>query len=469
MNEKDLLKSIGDRKYPYGNPYDAPHFRFPKGFSRSTVEAISAFRKEPDFMKNFRLQAYDKLQTMPFPKWSSLNLPEIDLDSFSYFSELDRESVEDDDIVQVMNYLNVGRGGTKVATEFIMDSSSVFSTVQKRFSDLGIVVCSISQALADYPELVQKYLGSVVPAGDNYFAALNSAAFSDGTFVYVPRGVRCPFDVSTYFRINSKNVGQFERTLIVADEGSAISYLEGCTAPAFSEVQLHAAVVEIVALDDSSVSYSTVQNWYPGDADGVGGVYNFVTKRGIAHRRSSISWTQVETGSAKTWKYPSVVLLGDDSQGTFNSISVTKHFQQADTGTKMMHIGNRSKSNVNSKSVVVNRSSNTYRGMISASANCRDAVNFTNCDTLLLDAEGRSQAHPVILSESDSMHFEHEASTASISEKQMAYLFQRGISEREACNLVVHGFCKDILKSLPLEFEVEARQLLQMHLKDAIG
>jgi Fe-S cluster assembly protein SufB len=467
-NEQEVIDTLINQTYPYGQSYELEQRCLPRGLNLSIIKEISRLRGEPQFMLDFRVSAYEVLQTKQVPNWSALQLPKLDLDSLCYFVELDKTSV-DQKLPGIMQDLGVQTNNPKLTTEFVLDSSSVFNNLQQQYKELKIVVCSISNAIQQYPELIQKYLGTVVPAGDNYFSALNAAVFSDGTFVYIPAGVHCPIDISTYFRLNTPGLGQFERTLIVAEQDSSLSYLEGCTAPAFSEHQLHAAVVEIVALDRSTVCYSTVQNWYPGDKDGVGGVYNFVTKRGIAHRQATVTWTQVETGSAITWKYPSVILLGDQSQGHFNSIAVTNHHQQADTGTKMTHIGAGTVSSIVAKSIVTGSSHNTYRGRVSMTPTSIGAQSYASCDSLIIGQAATSHTYPMIVSGQKQATIEHEATTNSISEQQLMYLAQRGLKERESCILVVKGFCKGILNKLPLEFAVEAQQLLDLCLSDAIG
>jgi Fe-S cluster assembly protein SufB len=468
-NEQDFINTLLHKEYPHGQAYDIEQRCLPRGLTQDTIREISRLRYEPEFMLDFRLQAYDILRTKSVPQWSSLNLPDLDLDSLCYFSEIIEGSLTSTKLYDMMQDLGVQANNPKLTTEFVLDSTSVFNNLHQQYSSLNIIVCSISQAIQNHPELIKRYLGSVVPASDNYFSALNAAVFSDGTFVYIPEGVSCPFDISTYFRLNTKGLGQFERTLIIAENGSSVSYLEGCTAPAFSEHQLHAAVVEIIALDHSTVSYSTIQNWYPGDKNGVGGVYNFVTKRGLAHQYASITWTQVETGAAVTWKYPSVVLLGKHSQGHFNSIAITKYAQQADTGTKMTHIGEGTVSSIVAKSIVAGSSSNTYRGRVAMTPSSIGARSYSSCDSLILGKHARSHTYPVIVSGQKQASIEHEATTVSISAQQLIYLAQRGLGEREASILVVKGFCKSILSKLPLEFAIEAQQLLNLCLFDAIG
>ena len=456
---------------------------FPKGLNEDIIRMISRRKNEPDFMLTWRLKAFAAWQQMKEPDWAKINYPRIDYQNISYFAAPKKkiESLADLDpeIRATFEKLGIplkeqevlaGVKGAPVAVDAVFDSVSVGTTFKKTLADLGIIFCSFSEAVQEHPELVEKYLGSVVPVRDNYFSALNSAVFSDGSFCYIPKGVRCPMELSTYFRINASGTGQFERTLIIADDDSYVSYLEGCTAPSRDENQLHAAVVELIAHENAFIKYSTVQNWYPGNKDGVGGVYNFVTKRGLCKGNNSrISWTQVETGSAITWKYPSCVLKGDNSIGEFYSVAVTNNHQQADTGTKMIHLGRNTKSTIVSKGISAGKSSNAYRGLVRISGKAEGARNHSQCDSLLIGSRCSAHTFPYIEVKNNSAVVEHEATTSKVSEEQLFYLRQRGLSEEEAVSLVVSGFCKEVFLELPMEFAVEAQKLLQVSLEGSVG
>ena len=452
----------------------------PPGLNEDVIRFISAKKGEPEWLLDWRLEAYKKWQSMPLPTWAHLDHPPLDFDEVSYYSApksmADRpQSLDEVDPELLRTYEKLGiplheqEMLAGVAVDAVFDSVSVGTTFKAKLLEAGVVFCSISEAVHEYPELIKPYLGSVVPQGDNFYAALNSAVFSDGSFVYIPKGVRCPMELSTYFRINEAKTGQFERTLIVADEGSYVSYLEGCTAPMRDENQLHAAVVELVALPGAQIKYSTVQNWYPGDENGKGGIYNFVTKRGVAHENSKISWTQVETGSAITWKYPSVILRGDNSVGEFYSVALTRHMQQADTGTKMIHLGKNTTSTIISKGISAGRSSNTYRGLVRISPRAENARNFTQCDSLLLGDTCGAHTFPYIESRNPSAMIEHEATTSKVSDDQLFLCRNRGIDPEKAVSMIVNGFCKEVFKELPMEFAVEAGKLLEVSLEGAVG
>ncbi len=458
----------------------------PKGLTEDTVRYISAKKNEPEWMLDWRLKAFRIWQTLETPDWAKLNVPPIDYQDAYYYAEpkakpkLGSLDEVDPEILEVYKKLGIPieeqkvlanvEGARRVAVDAVFDSVSVATTFREELSRAGVIFMSISEAIREYPDLVRKWLGKVVPVRDNYFATLNCAVFSDGTFVYIPEGVRCPMELSTYFRINAENTGQFERTLIIADKGSYVSYLEGCTAPQRDENQLHAAVVELVAMDDAEIKYSTVQNWYPGDADGKGGIYNFVTKRGLAQgARSKISWTQVETGSAVTWKYPSCVLNGEDSVGEFYSVAVTNNYQQADTGTKMIHNGKGSRSTIVSKGISAGRSNNTYRGLVRVAPGAEGVRNFTQCDSLLLGDQCGAHTVPYIEVRNPSAQIEHEATTSKISDDQLFYAMQRGLSSEDAVALIVNGFAREVLKQLPMEFAVEAQKLLGISLEGSVG
>jgi Fe-S cluster assembly protein SufB len=467
-------------KYKYGFVTDIEMERAPKGLSEETVRFISARKGEPDWMLEWRLGAYRRWLSMNEPKWARVHYPPIDYQNAYYFAapkaQPKKASLDEVDpkLLETYNKLGIPLSEQMalagVAVDAVFDSVSVATTFKEKLNEAGVIFCPISEAIRDYPELVRKYLGTVVPVTDNFFATLNSAVFSDGTFVYVPKGVRCPMELSTYFRINASETGQFERTLIVADEGSYVSYLEGCTAPKRDENQLHAAVVELVALDNAEIKYSTVQNWYPGDEEGKGGIYNFVTKRGDCRgARSKISWTQVETGSAITWKYPSCILRGDESIGEFYSIAITNHFQQADTGTKMIHLGKNTRSRIISKGISAGKAQNTYRGLVSVYGKADNARNFTQCDSLLIGGDCGAHTVPYIESRNSSARIEHEATTSKIAEDQLFYCLQRGIGQEEAVALIVNGFCKEVLQQLPMEFAVEAQKLVGISLEGSVG
>ncbi|MCB2014423.1 MAG: Fe-S cluster assembly protein SufB [Sphingobium sp.] len=472
--------------YEHGWSSDIEQEFAPKGLSEDTVRFISAKKEEPEWMLDWRLKAYRHWLTMETPDWAKLNVPAIDYqDAYYYAAPKKKETIAsldevDPEILRVYEKLGIPieeqkvlagvEGARKVAVDAVFDSVSVATTFRKELEEAGVIFRSISEAIREYPELVKKWLGKVVPMHDNYFAALNCAVFSDGTFVYVPEGVRCPMELSTYFRINAENTGQFERTLIVCDKGAYVSYLEGCTAPQRDENQLHAAVVELVTLDDAEIKYSTVQNWYPGDEQGKGGIYNFVTKRGLCQgRNSKISWTQVETGSAITWKYPSCVLNGENSVGEFYSVAVTNNYQQADTGTKMIHNGKNSRSTIISKGISAGKSSGTYRGLVRVGPGAENVRNFTQCDSLLLGDQCGAHTVPYIEVKNPSAQIEHEATTSKISDDQLFYAMQRGLDTESAVGLIVNGFAKEVLQQLPMEFAVEAQKLLGISLEGSVG
>ena len=462
----------------------------PKGLNEDIIRLISSRKEEPEWLLAWRLKAFAAWQKMTEPHWAMVDHPPIDYQDLHYYAapkqKVGPKSLDEVDPELLAMYEKLGiplkerailagvepEEGARpdIAVDAVFDSVSVATTFRKTLSAAGVIFCPISEAVRDHPDLVRKYMGSVVPAGDNFFAALNSAVFTDGSFVYIPKGVRCPMELSTYFRINARNTGQFERTLIIAEEGSHVSYLEGCTAPQRDENQLHAAVVELVAMDDATIKYSTVQNWYPGDAEGRGGIYNFVTKRGACRgARSKISWTQVETGSAITWKYPSCILYGDDSVGEFYSVAVTTNRQQADTGTKMIHLGRNTRSTIVSKGISAGRSNNTYRGQVKISPKAHGARNHTQCDSLLIGDQCGAHTVPYIESRNPTAKVEHEATTSKIADDQLFYCRQRGLSEEDAVNLIVNGFCKEVLKELPMEFAVEAQKLLAVSLEGSVG
>jgi len=481
MEEQDkILEEVTSREYQFGFVSDFDMDTIPKGLNEDVVRMISAKKGEPEFMLNFRLEAFRKWQKMAMPDWAYLKIPPIDFQEIIYYAAPKKkqqyESLDevDPDLLETFNKLGIPLEEQKilsgVAVDAVIDSVSVKTTFKETLAEKGIIFCSFSEAVKEHPDLVQKYLGMSVPVTDNYFAALNSAVFSDGSFCYIPKGVRCPMELSTYFRINAAGTGQFERTLIVADDESYVSYLEGCTAPMRDENQLHAAVVEIIALDRAEVKYSTVQNWYPGDKNGKGGVYNFVTKRGVCRGESSkISWTQVETGSAITWKYPSCILMGDNSVGEFNSVAVTNNYQQADTGTKMIHIGKNTKSTIISKGISAGRSDNSYRGLVKVLPGASNARNFSQCDSLLLGSNCGAHTFPYIEVANKSSIIEHEATTSKIGEDQIFYCNQRGISTEDAIGMIVNGYAKEVLNKLPMEFAVEAQKLLQISLEGSVG
>jgi Fe-S cluster assembly protein SufB len=476
----DQVRALADEKYKYGFVTDIESETAPKGLDESTVRFISAKKDEPEWLLEWRLRAYRQWLTMPEPKWARVSFPAIDYQDAYYFSAPKTKdgpkSLDEVDPELLRTYEKLGIPLREqemlagVAVDAVFDSISVATTFRHKLAEKGVIFCSISEAIKDYPDLVRKYMGSVVPYGDNKHACLNSAVFTDGSFVYIPRGVRCPMELSTYFRINAANTGQFERTLIIADEGSYVSYLEGCTAPMRDENQLHAAVVELIALDDAEIKYSTVQNWYPGDENGLGGIYNFVTKRGACRgRNSKISWTQVETGSAITWKYPSCILQGDNSVGEFYSIAITNNMQQADTGTKMIHLGKNTTSRIIAKGISAGKSQSTYRGLVRMGAKAKGARNYTQCDSLLIGDQCGAHTVPYIESRNASAQIEHEATTSKISEDQLFYCRQRGIGEEDAVALVVNGFCREVLQQLPMEFAVEAQKLVAISLEGSVG
>ncbi len=479
-SEVEKIKSITGKEYKYGFVTDIESETLPPGLNEEIIAQLSAIKKEPEFLLEWRLKAFRRWQQMEEPRWSKVKYPAIDYQKISYYSAPKKKPAYnnldevDPELLRTYERLGIPLEEQKqlagVAVDAVFDSVSVATTFKKKLEELGIIFCSFSEAVQNHPDLVRKYLGSVVPAGDNFYAALNSAVFSDGSFVYVPKGVRCPMELSTYFRINAAETGQFERTLIVAEEGSYVSYLEGCTAPRRDENQLHAAVVELVALRDAEIKYSTVQNWYPGDEHGKGGIYNFVTKRGICKEENSkISWTQVETGSAITWKYPSVILKGDNSIGEFYSVALTNNYQQADTGTKMIHIGKNTKSTIVSKGIAAGRSDNSYRGLVKVLKNAENARNFSQCDSLLIGDKCGAHTFPYIEVNNTSTQMEHEATTSKIGEDQIYYLNQRGISTEDAISMIVNGYCKEVFRELPMEFAVEAQNLLSLSLEGSVG
>jgi Fe-S cluster assembly protein SufB len=476
----DILDELTSSDYKYGFYTDIEMDQAPKGLNEDTIRFISAKKNEPEFMLEFRLKAFRHWKTMKEPKWAHVNYPPIDFQDIIYYSAPRKkpqyESLDevDPELLETFEKLGIPLNEQKmlagVAVDAVMDSVSVATTFRETLEEKGIIFCSFSEAVQKHPELVKKYIGSVVPYTDNFYAALNSAVFSDGSFCYIPKGVRCPLELSTYFRINAANTGQFERTLIVAEEGSYVSYMEGCTAPMRDENQLHAAIVEIIALKDAEVKYSTVQNWWPGDKNGRGGVYNFVTKRGICEgENSKISWTQVETGSAITWKYPSVVLLGDNSKGEFYSVAVTNNMQQADTGTKMIHLGKNTKSTIISKGISAGKSNNSYRGLVKSTRKAENARNFSQCDSLLLGDKCGAHTFPYVEVGNKSTIVEHEATTSKISEDQLFYCLQRGMDMESAIGLIVNGYAKEVLNKLPMEFAVEAQKLLSISLEGSVG
>ena len=469
-----------DKNYEFGFTTEIDSETLPPGINEDVIRIISSKKNEPEFLLNWRLKAFAYWKTLKTPDWSQLNIDPIDYQSISYFSQPKQsnapKSLDEVDPKLLETYEKLGiplherAQLAGVAVDAVFDSVSVVTTFKDKLAEAGVIFCSFSEAVQDHPQLIKKYLGKVVPYRDNFFAALNAAVFSDGTFVYIPKGVRCPMELSTYFRINEAKTGQFERTLIIADEDSYVSYLEGCTAPMRDENQLHAAVVELITLNNAEIKYSTVQNWYPGDEQGKGGIYNFVTKRGDCRgKNSKISWTQIETGSAITWKYPSCILRGDNSKGEFHSIALTNNLQQADTGTKMVHLGKNTKSKIISKGISAKQSQNTYRGLVSMSKGASDSRNYTQCDSLLIGNKSGAHTFPSINVKNSTSILEHEATTSKISDDQLFYCQQRGIDEEEAIGLIVSGFCKEVLKELPMEFAVEARALLQVNLEGAIG
>jgi len=477
--EKELKKELDNKPYEFGFVTDIESDKAPVGLNEDIVKLISSKKKEPQWLLNYRLKAFQIWKTMKEPDWAHVKYTKPDFQNISYYSapkkkkELQSLDEVDPELLKTMEKLGISIEEQKklsgVAVDFVMDSVSVATSFKDKLGELGIVFCSFSEAVQDHPELIKKYMGTVVPYTDNYYAALNSAVFSDGSFCYIPKGVKCPMELSTYFRINESGTGQFERTLLIADESSYVSYLEGCTAPSRDENQLHAAVVELIALDKAEIKYSTVQNWYPGDKNGKGGVYNFVTKRGICGYRSKISWTQVETGSAVTWKYPSCILKGDYSIGEFYSVAVTNNFQQADTGTKMIHIGKNTKSTIISKGISAGKSQNSYRGLVKIGKGAKNSRNFSQCDSLLMTDQCGAHTYPYIECENPTATVEHEATTSKIGEEQLFYCMQRGISEEKAISLIVNGYAKEVLNKLPMEFAVEAQKLLEISLEGSVG
>ena len=479
-NDKNLIESVTNEQYKYGFVTDVETDLIEKGLNEDVICRISEMKQEPEWLREFRLNAYRKFLKMEMPEWAHLNIPPINLQDIIYYAAPKKkkqlESLDEVDpaLLETFDKLGISLDEQKrlsgVAVDAVMDSVSVKTTFRDTLEKAGVIFCSFGEAVKNYPDLVKQYLGSVVPASDNYFAALNSAVFSDGSFCYIPKGVRCPMELSTYFRINASGTGQFERTLIVADQASYVSYMEGCTAPRRDENQLHAAIVEIVVMQDAEVKYSTVQNWYPGDKDGKGGIYNFVTKRGICKgNNAKLSWTQVETGSAITWKYPSCVLQGDNSVGEFYSVAVTNNHQQADTGTKMLHIGRNTKSTIISKGISAGKSQNSYRGLVRVNKAAENARNYSQCDSLLLGDKCGAHTFPYIKVENQSSVVEHEATTSKISEDQLFYCRQRGISQEQAIGLIVNGYAKEVLNKLPMEFAIEAQKLLSLSLDGSVG
>lgn len=477
--EQELKKELETKEYAYGFYTDIESDTIPIGLNEDTVRAISKKKEEPEWMTAWRLEAFKHWKKMKEPEWANVHYTKPDFQAISYYSAPNKKpkynSLDevDPELLDTFKRLGISLDEQKmlsgVAVDVVMDSVSVATTFKKTLAEKGIIFCSISEAIREHSELVKKYMGSVIPPRDNFYAALNSAVFSDGSFCYIPKGVRCPMELSTYFRINQAGTGQFERTLVIADQGSYVSYLEGCTAPSRDENQLHAAVVELIALDDSEIKYSTVQNWFPGDKEGKGGVYNFVTKRGLCERNAKISWTQVETGSAVTWKYPSCVLKGDNSIGEFYSIAVTNNFQQADTGTKMIHLGKNTKSTIISKGISAGRSQNSYRGLVQIQSRAENARNFSQCDSLLMGNQCGAHTFPYIEAKNKSAQVEHEATTSKIGEDQIFYCNQRGINTEKAIALIVSGFSKEVLNKLPMEFAVEAQKLLEISLEGSVG
>ncbi len=475
------IENLIGQKYKEGFVTELEVDTFPPGLDEAVIAKLSAIKGEPEFMLEYRLKAFRHWQTMTEPDWAQLKIDPIDYYAISYYSAPKKDSDKpqsldeiDPELLETYKKLGIPLDEQErlagVAVDAVFDSVSVATTFKGKLKDAGVIFCPISEALQEYPELVKEYLGTVVPSGDNFFAALNAAVFTDGSFVYIPKGVRCPMELSTYFRINAANTGQFERTLIIADEGSHVSYLEGCTAPMRDENQLHAAVVELVVMDNAEVKYSTVQNWYPGDENGVGGIYNFVTKRAECRGvNAKVSWTQVETGSAITWKYPSCVLLGDNSVGEFYSVAVTNNLQQADTGTKMIHVGKNTRSTIISKGISAGRSQNTYRGLVKVGKNATNARNYTQCDSLLVGDKCGAHTFPYVEVKQPSAQVEHEATTSKISEDQLFFCQQRGISAEDAVSMIVNGFCKSVFKELPMEFAVEAQALLGISLEGSVG
>lgn len=477
--EEELKKELETKEYEYGFYTDIESDTLPIGLNEDIVRAISKKKNEPQWMTDWRLEAFSHWKQMEEPEWANVTYKKPDFQAISYYSapiskpKYDSLDEVDPELLDTFKRLGISLDEQKklagVAVDVVMDSVSVATSFKKTLGEKGIIFCSISEAIQNHPELVKKYLGTVVPQKDNFYAALNSAVFSDGSFCYIPKGVRCPMELSTYFRINQAGTGQFERTLVIADESSYVSYLEGCTAPTRDENQLHAAVVELIAMDDAEIKYSTVQNWFPGDKEGKGGVFNFVTKRGLCENRAKISWTQVETGSAVTWKYPSCVLKGDNSVGEFYSIAVTNNYQQADTGTKMIHLGKNTKSTIISKGISAGRSQNSYRGLVQVHGRAENARNFSQCDSLLMGNQCGAHTFPYIETKNKTAQIEHEATTSKIGEDQIFYCNQRGIDTEKAIALIVNGFSKEVLNKLPMEFAVEAQKLLEISLEGSVG
>ena len=477
--QDNIIDKVVNSEYEYGFTTDVHTDTIETGLSEDVIRLISKKKEEPEWLLDFRLKAYRYWQKMELPKWGHLDIPEIDFQAISYYAAPKKKNIQsldevDPEILDTFNKLGIPLEEQKalngIAVDAVMDSVSVKTTFRETLADKGIIFCSISEAVKEYPDLVKQYLGSVVPYADNFYAALNSAVFSDGSFVYIPKGVRCPMELSTYFRINAKGTGQFERTLIVADDDAYVSYLEGCTAPQRDENQLHAAIVEIVVMNNAEVKYSTVQNWYPGDKEGKGGIYNFVTKRAICKgNNSKISWTQVETGSAITWKYPSCILKGDNSVGEFYSVALTNNFQQADTGTKMIHLGANTRSRIVSKGISAGKSQNSYRGLVKVAPGAVGAKNYSQCDSLLLGSDCGAHTFPYVDVKNPTAVIEHEATTSKISEDQLFYCAQRGISTEDAVGLIIGGYAKEVINKLPMEFAVEAQKLLQVSLENSVG
>ncbi|MDB2675189.1 Fe-S cluster assembly protein SufB [Flavobacteriales bacterium] len=477
--EEKILEEVTGADYKYGFTTDIESDTIAKGLNEDVIRLISSKKEEPEWLLNYRLKAFETWKKMKEPDWANIHYVKPNYQDIIYYAapkqkkKLNSLDDLDPEMKKTFDKLGISINEQKklagVAVDFVMDSVSVATSFKDKLGELGIIFCSISEAVKEHPELVKKYIGTVVPTSDNFFSALNSAVFTDGSFCYIPKGVKCPMELSTYFRINQAGTGQFERTLLIADEGSYVSYLEGCTAPMRDENQLHAAVVELIAMDDAEIKYSTVQNWYPGDANGVGGVFNFVTKRGICHTRSKISWTQVETGSAVTWKYPSCILKGDGSIGEFYSVAVTNNYQQADTGTKMVHLGKNTKSTIISKGICAGKSEGSYRGLVKIQKGAENARNFSQCDSLLMGDKCGSHTFPYIEVKNKSAKIEHEATTSKIGEDQIFYCNQRGIGTEEAIALIVNGYCKDVLNQLPMEFAVEAQKLLAISLEGSVG
>jgi Fe-S cluster assembly protein SufB len=477
--EENLAQELENQEYKFGfvTPIDSD--TIPIGLSEDVIRLISSKKEEPLWLLEHRLHAYNVWKTMDEPNWAHVHYKKPDFQNIAYYSAPKQSKkyeswvVVDPEMKATMAKLGISMEEqqrlTGVAVDFVMDSVSVATSFKEKLGELGIIFCSFSEAVQNHPDLVRKYMGTVIPTTDNYYAALNNAVFTDGSFCYIPKGVRCPMELSTYFRINAGGTGQFERTLVVADEGSYVSYLEGCTAPQRDENQLHAAVVELIALDNAEIKYSTVQNWYPGDKNGLGGIFNFVTKRGICHTNSKISWTQVETGSAVTWKYPSCILKGDHSIGEFYSVAVTNNYQQADTGTKMIHLGKNTKSTIISKGISAGKSQNSYRGLVQIHKSAKNARNFSQCDSLLMSSECGAHTFPYIECKNSTAKIEHEATTSKIGEDQLFYCKQRGIGEEKAIGLIVNGYCKEVLNQLPMEFAVEAQKLLTISLEGSVG